>query len=105
VSLALFQRPWPEFESNYQIMFKVGMGDTPKVPDWLSDEGRSFLELCLKHGPHQRATANELLEDTFVKYDSMDGDGDLEDTNSIQTNGYAGGSKLLLDPHFSADYR
>jgi serine/threonine protein kinase len=105
VSPALLQRPWPEFESNYQIMFKVGMGDTPKVPDWLSDEGHSFLEQCLQHDPHQRASANELLEDTFVKFDSMDGEGDLEDTNSMQTNGFAAASRLLLEPHYSAGYR
>ena len=105
VSAAMLQRPWPEFESNYQIMFKVGMGDTPKVPDWLSDEGHSFLEQCLLHDPHQRASANELLEDTFVKFDNMDGDGDLEDTNSMQTNGFAAASRLLLEPHYSAGYR
>lgn len=103
MSLALLQRPWPEFESNYQIMFKVGMGDTPKVPDWLSDEGQNFLELCLQHDPHQRASASELLEHTFVKFDDMDRD--LDDANSMQTNGYGGASKLLLDPHFSDNFR
>jgi serine/threonine protein kinase len=65
--VVLLQRPWAEFDSNYQIMFKVGMGETPAVPDSLSEEGRQFLQLCLQHDPRQRAPASELLHHTFVK--------------------------------------
>jgi serine/threonine protein kinase len=79
-------------------MFKVGMGDTPAVPEELSDEGHAFLELCLQHDPHKRATAQELLEHTFVKYDNMDAD--LDDTSSLQTI-ISGTSKILLHSHLS----
>ncbi|XP_059490886.1 mitogen-activated protein kinase kinase kinase 4 isoform X2 [Neocloeon triangulifer] len=99
IEMASGKRPWPEYESNYQIMFKVGMGDTPKVPDSLSIEGHSFVDLCLQHDPHKRASADELLEHTFVKYD-MD-DPDLEDTISYQS-GSSSASKFFLDPHFSS---
>lgn len=61
------QRPWHEYDSNYQIMFKVGMGEVPTCPDTLSEEGHSFLELCLQHEPRNRASADELLEHPFVK--------------------------------------
>ena len=39
------QRPWHELESNFQIMFKVGMGVSPPIPENLGDEGKDFLAL------------------------------------------------------------
>ena len=49
------------------IMFKVGMGGTPAIPESLSEEGQDFLEHCLEHDPKQRWTASELLDHPFVK--------------------------------------
>lgn len=72
VEMASGKHPWPEFDSNYQIMFKVGMGETPAVPDSLSEEGHQFLNLCLQHDPRQRSSASELLHHTFVKVDEDD---------------------------------
>ena len=63
----MLQRPWAEYDSNYQIMFKVGMGEIPAAPDNLSEEGHEFLQLCLQHDPRRRATAADLLHHTFVK--------------------------------------
>ncbi|XP_067008813.2 mitogen-activated protein kinase kinase kinase 4 isoform X2 [Anabrus simplex] len=70
VEMASGKRPWAEFDSNYQIMFKVGMGETPKAPDSLCEDGHHFLSLCLKHDPRLRASAQDLLLHTFVKMDS-----------------------------------
>lgn len=42
------QRPWSQFDSNFQIMFKVGMGETPDAPPTLSQEGHDFLDHCLQ---------------------------------------------------------
>jgi len=67
----LLQHPWPEFDSNYQIMFKVGMGETPAVPDSLSEEGHQFLKMCLQHDPRQRSSASVLLHHTFVKVSAL----------------------------------
>jgi hypothetical protein len=47
-------------------MFKVGMGETPTIPESLSDEGQAFAELCLRHDPAQRATIFELLQHPFL---------------------------------------
>lgn len=60
------QRPWAEYDSNYQIMFKVGMGETPSVPESLSDEGLAFAALCLQHDPSNRATVFELSQHPFL---------------------------------------
>lgn len=62
-----FQRPWAQFDSNFQIMFKVGMGETPEAPASLSQEGHDFLEHCLEHDPKVRWTTPELLQHHFCK--------------------------------------
>ncbi|XP_030753033.1 mitogen-activated protein kinase kinase kinase 4 [Sitophilus oryzae] len=67
VEMASGKRPWAQFDSNYQIMFKVGMGQSPDPPDDMIDEGLDFLELCFKHIPKERATAHQLLDHNFVK--------------------------------------
>lgn len=70
VEMASGKRPWAEFDSNYQIMFKVGMGESPEGPASLSEEGHDFLSLCLQHDPKERASAQTLLLHSFVKVDS-----------------------------------
>ncbi|CAB3382788.1 Hypothetical predicted protein [Cloeon dipterum] len=98
IEMASGKRPWPEFESNYQIMFKVGMGDKPKTPDTLSVEGHSFVDLCLLHDPHKRASADELLEHTFVKFE-MD---DIEEETGSYHSSTSSNTRFFLDPHFSS---
>jgi mitogen-activated protein kinase kinase kinase 4/mitogen-activated protein kinase kinase kinase len=80
--MVLLQHPWAEFDSGYQIMFKVGMGETPAVPDSLSEEGHQFLQLCLQHDPRQRASARELLHHTFVKVSPLTQEFEMFDLNS-----------------------
>lgn len=65
--LLLLQRPWAQFDSNFQIMFKLGMGEKPDVPGDLSAEGKEFLDHCLEHDPKLRWTASELLRHNFCK--------------------------------------
>ena len=77
-------RPWADLQSNYQIMFKVpyffftqncyyfltlqvGMGQSPDVPDHLSEEGKDFLGTCFVQNPQERATAQDLLSHNFIK--------------------------------------
>ena len=61
------ERPWANIHSNYQIMYKVGMGQSPEVPEELSEEGKNFLELCFVHNPEERASAQDLLSHNFTK--------------------------------------
>ncbi len=67
IEMATGKRPWHELESNYQIMFKVGMGESPEAPERLSKEGQEFLEMSFEHDPKQRATAMDLLSHPFLK--------------------------------------
>lgn len=66
------QRPWSQFETTVQIMFKVGMGARPEMPGELSLEGHELLDRCLQHEPKNRATAAELLNHTFCKVGCCD---------------------------------
>uniref|UniRef100_A0A8D8PRX7 Mitogen-activated protein kinase kinase kinase 4 n=4 Tax=Cacopsylla melanoneura TaxID=428564 RepID=A0A8D8PRX7_9HEMI len=74
VEMSSGKRPWAEYDSNYQIMFKVGMGETPSIPESLSDEGQSFGDLCLRHDPTLRASIFELSQHPFL-IGSCDEDG------------------------------
>ncbi|KAI8421309.1 hypothetical protein MSG28_008340 [Choristoneura fumiferana] len=64
--MASGKRPFSEYDSNYQIMFVVGMGGRPAVPESLSEEGRQFCLRCLTHDPDQRPKAQALSLHHFL---------------------------------------
>ncbi|XP_041352279.1 mitogen-activated protein kinase kinase kinase 4-like [Gigantopelta aegis] len=75
VEMVTGKRPWHDAENNYQIMFKVGMGGTPCIPECLSSEGKDFLSHCFEHDPSKRWTASQLQDLTFTKvYDEVEGE-------------------------------
>ncbi|XP_075874898.1 mitogen-activated protein kinase kinase kinase 4 isoform X3 [Nelusetta ayraudi] len=67
IEMVTGKRPWHEYEHNFQIMYKVGMGHKPQIPEKLSTEGKDFLGHCLESEPKRRWTASMLLDHTFVK--------------------------------------
>uniref|UniRef100_A0A8C1ZJE1 Mitogen-activated protein kinase kinase kinase 4 n=1 Tax=Cyprinus carpio TaxID=7962 RepID=A0A8C1ZJE1_CYPCA len=67
IEMVTGKRPWHEYEHNFQIMYKVGMGHKPPIPEKLSTEGKDFLDHCLESEPKQRWTASALLDHPFVK--------------------------------------
>lgn len=49
-------------------MFKIGNSkELPPIPEYLSEDGKNFVRLCLQRNPLQRPTAAQLLEHPFVK--------------------------------------
>nr|GMC70581.1 mitogen-activated protein kinase kinase kinase A-like [Ipomoea batatas] len=61
--------PWPNFTVGpaallYHIAFS---GESPSVPDFLSDEAKDFLEKCLRRDPRERWTAKQLLKHPFLR--------------------------------------
>lgn len=48
-------------------MFKLGMGETPAIPENLQEEGKDFLKHCLEQEPENRWTASQLLDHPFAK--------------------------------------
>ncbi|XP_074114535.1 mitogen-activated protein kinase kinase kinase 4 [Cotesia typhae] len=67
IEMASGKRPWAEFDSNYQIMFKVGMGEVPAMPKNLCNEGLDLIEKCLQHDAKKRPHANDLLAHPFAR--------------------------------------
>ncbi|KAM4692988.1 mitogen-activated protein kinase kinase kinase 4 isoform 2-T2 [Discoglossus pictus] len=67
IEMVTGKRPWHEYEHNFQIMYKVGMGNKPPIPDRISPEGKDFLSHCMESEPKIRWTASQLLDHPFVK--------------------------------------
>ncbi|KAL6503914.1 hypothetical protein OROGR_025837 [Orobanche gracilis] len=67
LEMATSKPPWSQYEG-VAAMFKIGNSkELPKIPDYLSDEGKEFVRLCLKRNPLHRPSATQLLEHSFVK--------------------------------------
>ncbi|KAF2293987.1 hypothetical protein GH714_006097 [Hevea brasiliensis] len=49
-----------------QLIYRIGKGHRPSLPDSLSDDSRDFIQQCLQVNPKDRPTAAELLEHPFV---------------------------------------
>ncbi|CAA0830823.1 Mitogen-activated protein kinase kinase kinase YODA [Striga hermonthica] len=67
LEMATSKPPWSQYEG-VAAMFKIGNSkELPTIPDYLSEEGKEFVRLCLKRDPLHRPTAAQLLEHSFVK--------------------------------------
>ncbi|XP_031504164.1 mitogen-activated protein kinase kinase kinase 3-like [Nymphaea colorata] len=59
--------PWIQYEGVAAI-FKIGNSkEIPPIPDYVSDEGKNFISLCLQRDPSLRPTAAQLLGHPFVR--------------------------------------
>ncbi|GFP82238.1 mitogen-activated protein kinase kinase kinase yoda [Phtheirospermum japonicum] len=68
LEMATAKPPWSQYEG-IAAMFKIGNSkELPAIPDYLSDEGKEFVMLCLQRNPQNRPTAAQLLEHSFVKH-------------------------------------
>ncbi|KAM9310595.1 mitogen-activated protein kinase kinase kinase 5 isoform 2-T2 [Pholidichthys leucotaenia] len=68
IEMATGKTPFHELGSPQAAMFKVGMFKIhPKVPECMSDEAKGFIMSCFVPNPDERATAAELLKDTFLR--------------------------------------
>ncbi|KAM9353855.1 mitogen-activated protein kinase kinase kinase 5 [Symphorus nematophorus] len=68
IEMATGKTPFHELGSPQAAMFKVGMFKIhPKVPECMSDAAKGFIMNCFTPNPDDRATAAELLMDTFLR--------------------------------------
>ncbi|XP_019447161.1 PREDICTED: mitogen-activated protein kinase kinase kinase YODA-like [Lupinus angustifolius] len=67
LEMATTKPPWSQYEG-VAAMFKLGnTEEIPLVPDYLSEEGKDFVNLCLQRDPQCRPSASQLLLHPFVK--------------------------------------
>ncbi|KAL3363970.1 hypothetical protein AABB24_012951 [Solanum stoloniferum] len=61
------QFPYSHLENPMQVLFQIGKGEPPAVPNTLSEDACNFINHCLQVDPSARPTATQLLEHPFVK--------------------------------------
>ncbi|KAF8081849.1 hypothetical protein N665_0862s0013 [Sinapis alba] len=60
------QFPYSDLEDPFQVMYRIGKGQLPDIPDTLSLDAKDFIVKCLKLNPEERPTAAELLNHPFA---------------------------------------
>ncbi|XP_043116424.1 mitogen-activated protein kinase kinase kinase 5 isoform X2 [Puntigrus tetrazona] len=71
IEMATGKPPFHELGSPQAAMFKVGMFKIhPTVPECMSEEAKGFIMYCFEPNPDKRATASELLKNSFLKASS-----------------------------------
>lgn len=68
IEMATGSNPWPEVDDPVSAVYRIGFsGAVPEFPMWLSENGRDFLDKCLRRNPRERRGVKELLEHPFLE--------------------------------------
>ncbi|XP_062210666.1 mitogen-activated protein kinase kinase kinase 1-like isoform X1 [Phragmites australis] len=59
------QLPYHDLEWT-QALYRIGKGEPPAIPSFLSRDARDFISQCVKPNPEDRPCASKLLEHPFV---------------------------------------
>jgi mitogen-activated protein kinase kinase kinase len=68
LEMATGRRPWASLDNEWAIMYNIAQGNTPQLParDQLTELGIAFLDKCFDRDPVKRASAAELLQDSWI---------------------------------------
>lgn len=69
LEMLIRRRPFSHLEPA-QVLYRIGIGEPPPVPDFLSGLSQDFILKCLQVNPDDRPTAAELLDHPFLKKSS-----------------------------------
>uniref|UniRef100_A0A8C4EL26 mitogen-activated protein kinase kinase kinase n=1 Tax=Dicentrarchus labrax TaxID=13489 RepID=A0A8C4EL26_DICLA len=101
IEMATGKTPFHELGSPQAAMFKVGMFKIhPKVPECMSDAAKGFIMNCFTPNPDDRATAAELLMDTFLRSSPRKRTKAPQEIESKDSSGEA--SVLIISTHCSS---
>lgn len=68
IEMATGSSPWPDADDPVSVLYRVGFSEeSPAIPGFLSELGKSFLKKCLKRRPERRWTAAQLLQHPFLE--------------------------------------
>ncbi|KAJ1271084.1 hypothetical protein BS78_06G102200 [Paspalum vaginatum] len=67
IEMATARPPWHQYEGVAAIFKIANSKDIPEIPGNFSEEGKSFLQLCLKRNPASRPSAAQLMDHPFVQ--------------------------------------
>ncbi|XP_019158854.1 PREDICTED: mitogen-activated protein kinase kinase kinase A-like [Ipomoea nil] len=60
--------PWPNLTNPASLLYTIAFsGESPPIPNFLSDQAKDFLKNCLRRDPRERWTANQLLKHPFLQ--------------------------------------
>lgn len=66
--MATGRPPWSEYNNPIAVMIRIAKADRPpEFPSHLSQEAKSFLEVCFKFDPKERWSVKKLIKHPFVK--------------------------------------
>ncbi|GLJ08694.1 hypothetical protein SUGI_0093830 [Cryptomeria japonica] len=67
IEMSTGQPPWGSNLHPFTAMYRIGFSEElPEMPQYLSAEGKDFLEKCLRRDPRQRWSCEQLLAHPFV---------------------------------------
>ncbi|KAF8116901.1 hypothetical protein N665_0014s0161 [Sinapis alba] len=67
IEMATGLSPWPELNDVVAAIYRIGFtGESPEIPEVLSEKGKDFLRKCLRKDPKQRWGVEELLQHPFL---------------------------------------
>ncbi|XP_062225695.1 mitogen-activated protein kinase kinase kinase 3-like isoform X2 [Phragmites australis] len=67
IEMATARPPWHQYEGVAAIFKIANSKDIPEIPDSFSEDGKKFLQLCLKRDPASRSSAAQLMDHPFVQ--------------------------------------
>uniref|UniRef100_A0A0D9WJB3 Protein kinase domain-containing protein n=1 Tax=Leersia perrieri TaxID=77586 RepID=A0A0D9WJB3_9ORYZ len=73
VEMATGAAPWRDMDGAADVVAavrRIGFADdaVPEIPEWISPEGKDFLEKCFRRRAGERWTAAQLLEHPFLAF-------------------------------------
>ncbi|KAJ7946316.1 Protein kinase-like [Quillaja saponaria] len=68
VEMVTGQAPWPDVADPVSTLYRIGFsGEVPKIPSFMSKQGKDFLSKCLIKNPDERWSVGELLKHGFLE--------------------------------------
>ncbi|CAN8252878.1 unnamed protein product [Cochlearia groenlandica] len=102
IEMATGLSPWPEINDVVAAIYKIGFtGESPEIPEWLSEKGKDFLRNCLRKDPKQRWAVVELLQHPFFFEDEEDNDKtQIQSLTCLNSSSSSSSPSTVLDQGF-----